>query len=267
MRRSLGAPVGLKRVFLRTSLLLEASWLAHPASLRGYWTQLQVYCSAQENGGRLSSVRAWGSQHWRMVLGNGGSVRVVARLIAAGLAEWAGDDLIVSGYDTDAEDGYQRKREGGRAGGTASAQRRAQREIEDQAALGPSPTNASSNAGSIPRTTAVEGRTAEASSAERGQDEDGRAKEGGAPTRAVRVGPDDFIARFGSEYRRAFRRDCPGLASAGFTVRPNFAELGLADRFDEIPEYIEQVGQQANLPGLLGWLRDRPLRGGELRRQ
>jgi hypothetical protein len=210
MRRSLGAPVGLKRVFLRTSVLQEASWLAHPAALRGYWTQLQAYCSAQENGGRLSGARAWGSQHWRMILGNGGSVRVVARLIAAGLAEWAGDDLLVSGYDTDAEDGYQRKREGGRAGGTASAQRRAQRETEDQAGLGSSPSNASSNASSIPRTTAVEDRTAEASSAERGQDGEGRAEEGGAPGGGGGGGP-RMTSLLGSAPSTAERSDATAL--------------------------------------------------------
>jgi hypothetical protein len=191
-----------------------------------------------------------------MVLGNGGSVRVVARLVAAGLAEWAGEDLIVSGYDTDAEDGYQRKREGGRVGGTISAQRRAQRETEDQAALGPPPSNTSSNAGTTPRRTAVEDRRAEASRAEKGQEEDGGATDGKASSGGVRVGPDDFIARFRSEFRRALRYECPNEQSAAFTVAPNFAELRLADRFDEIPTYIGQAGKRASLPDLIGWLRE-----------
>lgn len=256
MRLSPGAPRGLKRVFLRVAPLLEGSWLAHPASLRGFWTQLQVYCSAQENGGRLTGARAWRSTQWHMVLGSGGGLKTVARLVDSELAVWEGKDLIVSGYDTDAEDGYQRKREGGRAGGTMSAQRRVHSETEDQATLGASPSKASSNADTIPRRTAEEDRTAEASRAERGPDGEGGAKESGGPASGGRVGPDEFVARFGFEYRRAFGYDCPDLQSAAFAVAPNFGELRLAERFDEIPRYIEQAGEQANLPNLLGWLRE-----------
>lgn len=205
MRRSLGQPRGMKRVFLHVAPLSEGTWLAHPAALRGLWLQLQVYCTAQENGGRIVGAKGWRSEQWHLILGAGGNLGAVGRLATAELVRWDGEDLIVLGYDTDAEVGYQRQREGGRTGGVRSAERRAERDpegLDPQAESSSHPATPASSQGSR---LAVGNGGAESSEAREGPDWTGppRAPASASPDYLIRLHADAFRAHRGVPYALA----------------------------------------------------------------
>jgi hypothetical protein len=260
MRSDLGAPRGLKRVFLRVAPLLEGSWLALPAALRGFWAQLQVYCSAQENGGRLAGARAWGSLQWRMVLGAGGSLKAVERLVDADLAAWEGGDLVVDGYDTEAEDGYRRKRTGGQVGGMVSAQRRAQREDEARTEPVAPSSNGATNASSNGSRITVEDREAEGRSAGSGAAKAGGVASRGAGMIAGASGPDPsrsdgeavtlfkelHYAHFGAPYVPT-SADTMGMRARWPEVQPNELPERIASYFRGRPQGTVSIAT------FLGW--------------
>ncbi len=69
---------------------------ADPAA-RGVWVSLNSYCATEENGGRIVGCKAWNDRKW-MVCADATGAEVQAT-VAAELAAWDGDDLVVFGYD------------------------------------------------------------------------------------------------------------------------------------------------------------------------
>lgn len=265
MRVLTGPPRGMKRVYLQVAPLLEGSFLALPASLRGYWCQLQVYCSNQENGGRIASVKRWTSQHWRMILGAGGSLRIVARLVAEELAAWDGDDLVVAGYDADAQRGYEQKRLGGKAGGIATARRKAKREAGSDVPPDARATKPPSNAVGIGRGSAVEeggeeARTGRVGIAGTGEGKSRQAQRGeaadtsdallseipGNSDEATRLFVRQYLHRFGVVYNPT--------AADTMGMRANWDKLEPSELPDRISTYLESDPAGASVSGFLGWL-------------
>jgi hypothetical protein len=268
VRRS-GAPRGLKRVFLHTADLLDGAWLALPASLRGFEIQLQAYCAAQENGGRITRAKRWGTSQWLMTLGRGGNAKVVAALASAGLVEWDGDDLIVFRYDRDAEEGYQKRRENGRAGGIEAAKRRAQQtEGRDEPSEPPSNTTADT-------ATNTTGRAEEESRVPLGGGGSGeekavkalpppRARSSGTGTGGVRPsGPISVRVHFESTHLAAFSQNYETGKDENAKLEQLWTGIGSADRaclFADVDEYIARRSgeddHEASLTDFCAWWRD-----------
>lgn len=289
MRPLTGAPRGMKRVFLQVAPLLEGTWLALPASLRGFWLQLQAYASAQENGGRIAGAKSWRSPQWLMTLGAGGKPATITALVSEGLARWDGDDLVIVGYDLDAQAGYQRRRESGRQGGQVSAQRRAQREAEGGAVPGPVLSKPSSGPDGNAEGSAVENGAAEASTAGTGAGESGPVPWGmaagspdpslsGVPTSyeegasAVDSMPfkipensDQAIGLFVRRYEHQFGVVYEPDAADTMGMRAHWGELEAAELSERISSYLKQDPAGASVTGFLGWTLgagwDQPVRG------
>ena len=115
----------MQNVAVPTLLLTSPEYLLTSAQARGWHLALLAHCTREENGGRIVGAAPWSADRWLLVLGKGGTREAADAVVADGLAEWAGDDLIVASYATELERSYQRIREAGKKGALLKQKRRA----------------------------------------------------------------------------------------------------------------------------------------------
>lgn len=97
-----------------TRRMRDPDYLRLPADLRGHHDALLALLADRERGPVLHGARLWNRRDWDLAIrATQGSIQ---RLCIAGLAEWHGDDLHVTGYDVEGETRMARARENGRAG-------------------------------------------------------------------------------------------------------------------------------------------------------
>lgn len=97
---------------LQRSFRTTEAWQVATAAARGAWVSVAGYCADEENGGRIAGAKAWTTRLWMQRAGV--TAEEVADAVAAHLATWDGDDLVVGGYDLVGEKTYQARRQGGR---------------------------------------------------------------------------------------------------------------------------------------------------------
>lgn len=97
----------------RDFLLGRALEVSHEAL--GAWTRMMSYATSDEvESGRLVGARAWNDRRWLICCQVSPSdVEVV---VAAGLAVWDGDDLVLAGFDDDGLAALKKKRAQGKHG-------------------------------------------------------------------------------------------------------------------------------------------------------
>lgn len=98
-------------VRLQVKELRGPSWAGIADAVRGNWVTLLALCAWEENGGRIDGARSWTPQQWAAA-----SVtrRKAEAVVAAGLAQWDGEDLMVSRYPKADEDQCRQNRENGK---------------------------------------------------------------------------------------------------------------------------------------------------------
>lgn len=104
----------------------------HGGLLVGWYHLLCLYCAEQVNGGIIQDCKSWTTKQWMFRVGLDGCPKDVP-----GLFHWDGDDLIVEGYNVEAEEKALSKRRGGKK---AAEARWGRREDADNA-----PSNADCN--------------------------------------------------------------------------------------------------------------------------
>lgn len=117
------------------------------AAARGHWLALAAYCAERETGGTVGGARDWTARDW--LIGVGIDLADVELVVASGLAEWAGRDLVVAHYDASAEDRANTRRDRARLAAIAShapTAKRAARKAAPSSAPGSAQRSASSGA-------------------------------------------------------------------------------------------------------------------------
>lgn len=96
---------------LRTETLHAPQYIGSDPTRRATWISLMLWCAQQENGGIIAGSRQWPDRRWQQTCG------VTAAEVAESceLFAWAGDNLVLWGYNTDKEAEVQAKRDAGRA--------------------------------------------------------------------------------------------------------------------------------------------------------
>jgi hypothetical protein len=97
--------------FLRSGPALRA-----PDDALGAWLRLYAYAAELEAGGVIAGARGFGPREW--TYGAGTSPEAVSQAVRAGLCEWDGDDLVVSGYDLKGQRAVENRRGNGVFGKT-----------------------------------------------------------------------------------------------------------------------------------------------------
>lgn len=110
----------MKYLNIEITTLRSPDYIGAEPVVRATWLNLLAYCADQENGGIIRGCRPWKDRQWQQVAG------VTAEEVAAEtmLWHWAGEDLCVSHYPTEAEQKMQAMREGGKRGGKRSGKAR-----------------------------------------------------------------------------------------------------------------------------------------------
>jgi len=87
----------------------ETAWLARhaqlPSAVVGTHLRLRGACAARLNGGRLAGAKAWTARDW--FTGAHVDRDEVDAVVAAGLARWESQDLLVADYDSGPEEVYR----------------------------------------------------------------------------------------------------------------------------------------------------------------
>lgn len=104
----------------------------HGGLLVGWYHLLCLYCAEQVNGGVIQDCKSWTAKQWMLRVGLDDCPKDVP-----GLFHWDGDDLIIEGYNVEAEEKALKKRRGGKK---AAEARWGKREDVDDA-----PNNADCN--------------------------------------------------------------------------------------------------------------------------
>jgi hypothetical protein len=153
----------VKKTFISNDRARSLRYLAKPLALRGFDTSCQTHSADRETGGVIQGAATFTPREWYAVAGDGANRRMADALVEAGLARWAGNDLVLDNYDADAERIYRDKRESGRLGGLSKGRAKrgadgaGEEEPERLHDLGPS------GASTTPSSTPVRERRSEAS--------------------------------------------------------------------------------------------------------
>lgn len=104
---------------MRKQFMLQTEWIttdAAPAddAALGAWLRLHSYCAGRLNDGRLAGAKAWSDDTTRRLCVV--KRRALDAVVAAGLAQWDGQDLVLKGYDHDGQRLWQAKSTGGKTG-------------------------------------------------------------------------------------------------------------------------------------------------------
>jgi hypothetical protein len=84
------------------------------SAVLGDWLRLNGVAARQMLGGRFAGAAPWDDRRWSRTAG---VYRAdVAAVVAAQLARWDGEDLVLEGYDQAGEDLYRKQSAGGAAG-------------------------------------------------------------------------------------------------------------------------------------------------------
>lgn len=102
-----------KQFMITTDWITTTAGAADDAAL-GAWVRLHAYCAPRLNGGRMVGAKAWTKDTAVRVCGV--TRRAIDSVVAAGIAEWDGEDLVLRGYDGAGEQLWQRKSHGGKTG-------------------------------------------------------------------------------------------------------------------------------------------------------
>jgi hypothetical protein len=246
----------VNKTFLVNAFLGSAEFLGAPPAARGHWLGLQRYCSERENGGVLQGARALSAKQWSMVIGAGGGIQAINRLIGVGLAKWAGDHLVVSGYDLESERSYQDRRVRASAGGRAKAARSQERrdQFDEHGSAGV--TSSGSNSGATASGSADQREDAE------GWGRDGEAERRGGKTRtekgsapaSVPTNPDQMVELFRSRHKLHLGAEYRPTAVDTMAARNRWEDLEPTELPERIDTYIrtEERGQ-SSISGFLGW--------------
>jgi hypothetical protein len=172
----------MNKTFLLNTDLRSARFLGADPAVRGHWVALQSYCSERETGGVVERARKYSAREWGVAMGAGGSLRAAERLVLAGFARWADDNLILAWYHTASEARYQdirrRASRGGQVKAAKDRERRNQSESRDSGGL-------ESSGGTAPATASATSHQREGAD---GLEEARPGVEGVAPSRHAEAG-------------------------------------------------------------------------------
>jgi hypothetical protein len=107
-----------EQFMVSVEFIIDKAAAAENAAL-GAWVRLNAYCAPRLLGGRIKGAKEWADGLCMRVLGM--PRFSLDEIVTAGVAEWSGSDLVIVGYDLAGERIWKKKRDGGKAGGKASA--------------------------------------------------------------------------------------------------------------------------------------------------
>ena len=93
---------------------------------RATWLCLMLFCAEHETGGVIAGCRQWGDRRWMQTCG----VTKAEILVESTLFRFAGNDLVVWGYQEEYEASVLARREAGRKGGLRSGEARSKHRFE-----------------------------------------------------------------------------------------------------------------------------------------
>ncbi len=104
---------------MRKQFMITTDWITTDAgaaddSTLGAWVRLHAYCAPRLNGGRIVGAKGWTRDTAPRVCGV--ARRSFDAMVAAGIAQWDGNDLVLLGYDGAGERMWQAKSHGGAVG-------------------------------------------------------------------------------------------------------------------------------------------------------
>ena len=105
----------MKYAGISVETVRSATWMRADNATIGAWCRLQVYCAEQETGGTIAGAARFTRRDWLFAAGI--SQKDVGKVVAAGLAEWRGDDLFCLGYDRNGQAKVEASRCNGAKGG------------------------------------------------------------------------------------------------------------------------------------------------------
>lgn len=98
------------------SFVLGGSAVEASNEVLGAWVRMQSYASSDEvESPRLAGAFTWNERRWLVACQV--STDDAAAVVAAGLARWDGDDMVLEGFDADGLAAIKARREGGKLGG------------------------------------------------------------------------------------------------------------------------------------------------------
>jgi len=123
---------------INTTHMRDPLWVKSDATQRGAWLSMLGYCTERETNGIIIGSRLWTDRQWIHSTG-----LMAAEVGDSSLWRWVGDDLHLELYPHEMQSMVVARREGGRKGGQAKTEAKANAsQINGKAKLNPSPTQA-----------------------------------------------------------------------------------------------------------------------------
>lgn len=105
----------MKWLNVDVELAKHPEFFGAPPVDRATWFCLMLFCAANENGGRISGCKGWGTRKWF----SGALITLDELQHVSELWRWEGDDLVVKFYPIDQEERMKQNRLRGKAGAEA----------------------------------------------------------------------------------------------------------------------------------------------------
>jgi len=123
---------------INTTHMRDPLWVKSDATQRGAWLSMLGYCTERETNGIIVGSRLWTDRQWIHSTG-----LMAAEVGDSSLWRWVGDDLHLELYPHEMQSMVVARREGGRKGGQAKTEAKANAsQINGKAKLNPSLTQA-----------------------------------------------------------------------------------------------------------------------------
>jgi len=123
---------------INTTHMRDPLWVKSDATQRGAWLSMLGYCTERETNGIIVGSRLWTDRQWIHSTG-----LMASEVGDSSLWRWVGDDLHLELYPHEMQSMVVARREGGRKGGQAKTEAKANAsQINGKAKLNPSLTQA-----------------------------------------------------------------------------------------------------------------------------
>lgn len=123
---------------INTTHMRDPLWVKSDATQRGAWLSMLGYCTERETNGIIVGSRLWTDRQWIHSTG-----LMAAEVGDSSLWRWVGDDLHLELYPHEMQSMVVARREGGRKGGQAKTEAKANAsQMNGKAKLNPSLTQA-----------------------------------------------------------------------------------------------------------------------------
>lgn len=116
----------MKYLGILTSARTAPEFIGVEPVQRATWLCLMLFCAEHETGGVIAGCRQWGDRRWMQTCG----VTKAEILVESTLFRFAGNDLVVWGYQDEYEASVLARREAGRKGGLRSGEVRSKHRSE-----------------------------------------------------------------------------------------------------------------------------------------